>query len=215
MLEENEEVPSWMNDYNMFDDDSQLRLIEENKKIIENSRVKIEDAKAALERNNRYKSVLYTSGDQLVSVVFEILQDMIGCDLSSFIDIKKEDFLFEIGDKVFIGEIKGISTNVKSANISQLDVHIQTYLDNHEDKTLDDIVALLIINHQRNKPLAQREDVQIDQINIACRNKSLILETITLLKMFEKYLKKELTREKCIHLLEETQGILKLNDKVS
>ena len=45
---------------------------------------------------------------------------------------KKEDFNFEIDDKVFIGEIKGVTSNVKNANVSQLDTHVQNYIDEHE-----------------------------------------------------------------------------------
>ena len=66
------------------------------------------------------KSVLYTNGDELVQVVFEILEELLGCDLSQFVDLKKEDFLFTIEDTTFIGEIKGVNSNVKNPNITQL-----------------------------------------------------------------------------------------------
>mgnify|MGYP000355684638 CR=1 FL=1 len=94
----------------------------------------IECSQNKLADNMRLKSILYTSGDRLVEVVFEILEELMGCDLSGFVDNKKEDFLFEIDDNVFIGEIKGVRHNVKNENISQLDVHFQGYLDEHEEK---------------------------------------------------------------------------------
>ena len=132
---------------------------------------------------------------------------MLGWDLSSFEDVKKEDFNYITEDKIFIGEIKGITSNVKSANVSQLDVHVQEYLDNHEQE-MRNIVSLLIIDHQRNKPLNTREPVHNIQINLAKRNGSLIVETSTLLKMFDKYLKGDLTREECLELLSNQTGLL-------
>ena len=134
---------------------------------------------------------------------------MLGCDLSDFYDKKREDFKFEIGGKTFIGEIKGITPNVKKANISQLDVHVQEFLDENKD-IKGDVVALLIINHQRNKSLEDREPVMEDQIKLAERNGSLIVETITLLKLFEQYLNKVKTREECITILEKNKGLLRI-----
>ena len=134
---------------------------------------------------------------------------MLGCDLSEFHDKKKEDFNFKIGEKIFIGEIKGVTPNVKKANVSQLDVHVQEFLD--ENETADEnVVALLIINHQRNKPLENREVVMEEQIKLAERNGSLIVETITLLKLFEQYLSNEKTREECIDILEDNKGLLSI-----
>jgi len=40
-----------------------------------------------LDKNNEYKSILYTQGDELVKVVFEIIEQMFGCDLSNFEEI--------------------------------------------------------------------------------------------------------------------------------
>ena len=92
-------------------------------------------------------------------------------------------------------------------NVSQLDVHVQNYLDDHEEDK-DKITSLLIIDHQRNRPLSEREPVHNIQINLAKRNGSLIVETITLLKLFEKYLDNTLTREKCIEILSINTGLL-------
>lgn len=210
LINEKQEIPEWIRGENMFDDKKQLEIIEENNNHIKEAQYNIDEAMKIIRRNEKYKSILYTSGDELVSVVFEILQDMLGCNLSSFVDDKKEDFHFELNDKIFIGEIKGITSNVKSQNVSQLDVHVQGYLDVHEDKTQDNIVALLIIDHQRNKPLNEREEVHDIQVSLAKRNNSLIIETITLLRMFEKYLNGSFSRDKCIELLIENNGKLEI-----
>ncbi len=170
-----------------------------------------ENISAAIERlnkNNEYKSILFTNGDELIKVVFEILEIMLGWDLSHFVDLKKEDFLFEMEDIVFIGEVKGVTSNVKNENVSQLEVHYQGYLEEHEEIDDKQVKALLIINHQRNKPLEQREPVHERQINLANKYESLIVETATLLRMFEKYLGGNLSREECLELLKTNKGIL-------
>ncbi len=131
-------------------------------------------------------------------------------EITMFEDVKKEDFCFEILGTTFIGEIKGVNHNVKNENISQLDVHYQSYFDEHEDVSPNDVKALLIMNHQKNKPITNREEVHEQQIKLAERNGSLIIETPVLLKLFEEYLRGNKTREECISLLREAQGLLEL-----
>ena len=193
----------------MFDDEQQFVTIEKNRQAIKTAENNIANAMEKIDKNNEYKSILYTTGEELVKVVFEILENMLGCDLSQFEDKKKEDFSFEQDGIVYIGEIKGISSNVKSQNISQLELHHQGFMDEHpeiEDKNLRQI---LIINHQRNMALQKRDPVDKKQIELASKYGSLIVETGILLKMFERYKKEELTREECFALLEQN-GVLEL-----
>ena len=193
----------------MFDDEKQLQIIDEKQSIIKKANDDIGKAMEVIHRNERYKSILYTSGDELVEVVFEIIEQIMGCDLSEFIDKKKEDFNFQIGEKIFIGEIKGITPNVKKANVSQLDVHVQEYLDEN-DCDIDNIVSLLVINHQRTKPLKDRDIVHGEQIKLAQRNGSLIVETVTLLKMFEQFLSGQISKKECIDMFINEKGLLKI-----
>ena len=193
----------------MFDDNTQLHIIKENNDMIKTAQENISNAMEVIDKNNRYKSILYTTGDKLVEVVFEILQEMLGCDLSEFTDKKKEDFKFTLGDKVFIGEIKGVTPNVKKANVSQLDVHVQEYMDDN-DEQVENIIALLIIDHQRGKAIAEREKVHEEVIKLAERNGSLIVDTMALLRLFEQYTLNEKSREECIELLESNTGLLEI-----
>lgn len=209
LLEEKEEEPEWMKTFNMFDDDKQLSVIEENNKVIKKSHENIDNALDAINQNKEYKSILHTNGDELVRVVFKILEQILQCDLSKFKDEKKEDFAFEIENKHFVGEIKGVTSNVRSEHVSQLDVHYQSYLETNNLNN-DDVCALLIINHQRSKPLTNREPVHEIQINLAKRNGSLIIETFTLLKLFEKYKNKEIENSECIDILFNSNGLLEL-----
>lgn len=210
LIKENVDMPSWMEELKMFDDKKQYDIIRENNEIIKTSQSNIDLALEIIENNNRYKSILYTSGNELVSVVFEILEDMLGCDLQSFEDKKKEDFLFSIGTHIFIGEIKGVNHNVKSENVSQLDVHYQSYLENHPETDEKDVHALLIMDHQKKKPVYNREPVHDNQIALAKRNGCLIVDTYTLLKVYEKYRSGVLMREECIRLFADNTGLLKI-----
>ena len=210
LLTEKESIPEWLEEMKMFDDNIQLGIIEHNNQIINDANDAIRMAVQSIEKNKRYKSVLYTNGEELVEVVFEILTEMLGCDLSGFEDLKNEDFLFEIENHIFIGEIKGVNHNVKSENVSQLDVHYQRYLDEHPDIDEKNISAILIMNHQKNKPVLIREPIHVNQINLAKRNGSLIIDTLTLLKVFEKYRNNEMDREQCIELFKNCKGLLKV-----
>ena len=191
----------------MFDDIRQIDVIRENREKIQEAQNAIKAAEDIMSQNERYKSILYTSGDKLVEVVLDILGQMLEYDFSAFEDKKKEDFLAEIGEDVFIGEIKGVNHNVKSENISQLDVHYQSYLED-SGKDENHVFALLIMNHQKNKDLTKREPVHENQVKLAKRNGSLIIDTFVLLKLFEKYKSEEISREYCMQLLKNNTGIL-------
>jgi hypothetical protein len=123
LLSTEEQAPEWIQDIEMFDDKEQKEKIESNNNIIQSAKTDIETCNAALKQNASWKSILYTSGQQLVNSVFEMLESLLQCDLSDFVDEKHEDFNISKDDITFVGEIKGVSTNVKNGNISQLEVH--------------------------------------------------------------------------------------------
>lgn len=213
LLSEKEEIPEWVRTIKMFDDNAQSGIIEDNHATIQTALENIEAAQKVLDKNNEYKSILYTKGDELVRVVFEMIEQMFGCDLSGFEDKYDEDFLFQADGVTFIGEIKGVSHNIKSDNISQLERHYQNYLEEHEEEE-GKIKALLIMNHQKNKPLQEREPVHERQVSLAKRNGSLIIETPVLLKLFEKYRMGELDRKKWLEAVKENTGLLHVEDVV-
>lgn len=214
LMDERQEIPDWMKHYPMFDDEKQNSSIAEWERQIEGLQEKIDKSKEILSQNDRMKSVLYKTGDPLVEIVFEILQELLGCDLSEFVDEKKEDFLFQVNDVIFIGEIKGVNHNVKNENISQLDVHYQSYLDDHEITKEIKVKALLIMNYQKNKEPNQRDQVKETQINLAKRNGSLIIDTLTLLRVLEKYRDGKITRNEILAMLAEQTGILVLDENI-
>ena len=98
LIHENVDVPQWMEGIHMFDDIRQIDVIRESREKIQEAQNAIKAAEDIMSQNERYKSILYTSGDKLVEVVLDILGQMLGYDFSVFEDKKKEDFLAEIGD---------------------------------------------------------------------------------------------------------------------
>lgn len=202
-------TPNWIKDINFYDDEEQKEIVRSTNEEISQLYQKINEAESQLEKNLYYKSILFENGDNLVKPVSEILENFTGVSLADFIDEKKEDFKLRLSDVTFIGEIKGITSNVKNEHISQLDVHCQTYADFLEETSkVENIKGILIINPLRNKPLTEREEVHENQIKLAQRNESLIITTETLLEMFSCFLKNDITREEIINLLKTKIGIL-------
>ena len=208
-----QDKPDWVDEIIFFDDERQTQIIEDNKVRIHDAETRIREAKKRLDDNSRIKSILYTNGSELVDVVFEIIGNMFDYDLTGFIDEKKEDFCIQKDNYTLIGEIKGITSNVKSENVSQLDVHYQHYQDKlAEEGRTENVYQVLVINPLRKKPLSEREPVHDIQIDLAKRNGSLIIETSTLLRMYEKFMNGELTIEDCEHLILHNVGLLREED---
>lgn len=208
LFNDKQEVPNWIKDLHMFDDKSQLEIINCQNDIIIDANKKVDEANNKLQINDKFKSILYTNGDKLVEIVLEILAEMLDVSFAGFKDLKKEDFNVEIDDTIFIGEVKGVSSSIKSIHVSQLDVHFNGFKEEYlGNKT---IKALLIINHQRDVALSIRNPIHQIQIDLAIRNDSLIVETLTLLKLFEKFKNGEYTSEKIRDLFKNSNGLLNI-----
>lgn len=213
LVENKIEIPDWLVEYKFFNDNELLDSLKNEEERLRNVSKIIENIKNQLNENMSYKVALISSGDELVSIVFDILQEILSCDLSDFEDKKNEDFLIQKTDVTFIGEIKGITSNVKSEHVSQLDVHYQGYLDKlQETNSEENVKALLIINPFRNKPIDVRDEIHINQINLAERNGSLIITANVLLNLFEKYKHNEINSDSIVNLLKEKTGLLTEND---
>ena len=211
IIEDSKNYPEWLFEIEKFDDKAQKDLISCNNERIASLKEENTRATDKLDENMRFKSILANNGQPLVSVVFEILEKMLSYDLSQFKDENKEDFLIKIGNLTFIGEIKGVTSNVKSEHISQLDVHYQGYIENLPSDSPEKVYSLLIINPFRTKPLGEREPVHENQIKLARRNQSLIITTELLLTLFEKHLRNEISTEKIKELFTTQIGLIDLS----
>ena len=207
------EAPDWMNKVMLFDDAEQSKNIEENEVQIKCCQESIAESKDKLSQNSRFKSILYTSGDELVDVVKDIFSKIFDVDFSGFKDKKKEDFTFTFNNKIFIGEIKGVNQNIKTTNLAQLDLHFTNFIEEgSDDLDANNIHKLLVMNHQKDKDLKSRIPVDQQQIDMA-KNKyeSLIIETVELLEMYDKFTREEMTQEECFNLICQN-GILKVKN---
>ena len=203
-----QQFPEWLKDVEFFDDNEQKANKLKGEQDKQNAIELIKKSEDNILKNLKYKSILTETGNNLVSVVFDILEQILNCDLSSFKDKKKEDFLIDKGDVIFIGEIKGINTNVKSANISQLDVHYQNYMEeSYGENNTAEVVPLLIIATFRDKPLNEREPVQDQQIKLANRNGCTIITTDVLLFIYDLFLKRKISSEDIISKLKDKVGL--------
>lgn len=210
---DNNNTPSWLEEMNAFDDEALKEKIKECGDRIDELKKTIESNKNKISDNNYYKEMLVCSGDELVERVFKTLEELLGINLKSFVDEKGPDFVFQLNECVYVGEIKGINTNVKNANISQINVHESNYIDELEEKgkAIPTIKKLLIINHQRNKPLGEREPINDNQIKLAENNGVLIIETISLLKLLERFRNNKISKEIVIDLFGNNIGKLSID----
>lgn len=204
-----ESCPEWLYEVDFNDDKVHENIIDCNNEKIKSLQQEIEISKQFLEKNMYYKSILFTNGDRLVNVVFEILEKILDCDLSNFKDERKEDFLITNNAITFIGEIKGVTSNVKNEHISQVDVHYQSYVDKLQETGLtENVKQLLVINPFRTREVSIREEIHENQINLAKRNGCLIIPTEILLFVFERFLKNEFSAKHIIEVFSANDGVL-------
>ena len=207
-------IPKWLNDYNFLDDDEQKQKVEYYQKQMIESKEQIEIANKKIEDNLRYKKVLITSGDELVNIVFDMLEDIFDISLKNYEEVKKEDFLFEIGNYTYIGEIKGVSDSVKRGYVSQTNSHRDNYCDNLDDKELKNkkTKAILIINYQRKRAIEDRDDIDKEVIKYAKKLDILIIDSKTFLTLYE-YIKQDYNcKKKVIDLINNSIGLLNINE---
>ncbi|MBE5745292.1 MAG: hypothetical protein E7355_04065 [Clostridiales bacterium] len=210
LVEQRQIVPQWLIDFECFNDKEQKDKSARNKEKIQKLNEEINQANEILNQNLYYKTVLTETGEPLVKIVFEMLGRLLNYDLSHFADKKDEDFRITIDDSIFIGEIKGINTNVKKVNVSQVDTHCKNCEDEFEDETKK-VKGLLVINHQRDKNITEREAVNPNTISLAEKYEILIIPTIDLLRIYEQYIAGELTTERIIDQFKKQTGLIDIS----
>ena len=194
LVKESIDIPEWVKDYSFFDDNVLQKALDQKEKQLALVEESIKEIKQKIDSNLRYKSILVDTGDGLVKTCFEMLQEILECDLSKYVDEKKADFIIKKESITFVGEIKGISSNVKRGNISQVQRHCADYQDKlDEDEKTENVKGLLIITYQREKALNDREPIHVNVIEDAKKNDILIVTTDEFLKLFEQFLKGEKT----------------------
>ncbi len=215
LIKEDVEYPDWVYKYEFNDDIIQNNNIEQAKEQIKLQKEIIDKANQKLQQNLHYKSILYNNSNALVTVVFEILEYIFDISLADFNDEQREDFLFVKDDITFIGEIKGVTSNVKYEHISQLEVHYSKYLDNLQEQNKNEkIKKILIMNYERTKDIMIRDEINQMQIDLAKKNETLIIDTKSLLSIYEKTLQGELEKSNIIDYIKNNSGLIEL-DKIN
>lgn len=216
LVQDRLETPDWLVALDFFDDSTQKSSIAENEARIVELNEQIELSKQKIKENLKYKSILVTSGDELVKVVFEMLEKIFSYDLSKFIDEKREDFIIEKDGFSFVGEIKGVNSNVKYGNVSQTETHCKNYMDVLESENRKSTVkGILIINTFRKTPLDKREPVNQVQIDLAKKYDILIITTETFLKLYEMLIDGDVNGELIENILKTKTGLLGVSDFIS
>lgn len=206
-----ESIPDWFDEIEMFDDKEQKLQIKENEDKIKSLEEDITTAENKLKENNYYKSILYKQGKPLVKVVFKMLEEMLNCDLSKFKDVYKEDFLLEFDDVTFIGEIKGVNSNVKNRHLSQLDDHVSDREDYLKENNLEENIKPLLIENTfiEIKP-SEREEVDDATIEKAKEKyQSLIITSIPFLELYQSFKNGEITTEEIKNRFKDEIGLFK------
>ena len=198
-------APEWISNIEYFSNRSYLS---EKDEILK----QLDVLEKEISKNNRFKSILYSNGDELVGVVKEILVDIFKLPDSHFTDVKKEDFRFECGDINFIVEIKGINTNVKDSNIAQCKKHVTDLIAEDDTKSPDNVKGLLIINPQRNIEPSKREPIHANQISYATKDGILIITTLELLKLYQAYTKDGTVSNACFDTFKNNVGEFKFEE---
>ena len=207
--EEKENIPEWVINYNFFNDSKlkEVKILIETE--ISKKNLELKENTEELEKNNYYKSILFSTGGNLVKIIIKILEEIFEIDLSNFIDINQEDMLIELDDIAFIIEIKGVSGSVKNQYISQVDLHLQKYKDDNPEKKAK---SLLIINPERCKKIEERNEIHQNAIDLAIRNETLIITTEIFLKLYEQFRLEIINKNDIKKMLEENKGILTLGN---
>lgn len=206
-----ESIPDWFDEIEMFDDKEQKLQIKENEDKIKSLEEDITTAENKLKENNYYKSILYKQGKPLVKVVFKMLEEMLNCDLSKFKDVYKEDFLLEFDEVTFIGEIKGVNSNVKNRHLSQLDDHVSDREDYLKENNLEENIKPLLIENTfiETKP-SEREEVDDATIEKAKEKyQSLIITSIPFLELYQSFKNGEITTEEIKNRFKDEIGLFK------
>lgn len=205
---ERSDIPNWFNGLEYFDD---VALKNKRNELLDIYR-QIEDIDRRIDKNNKFKSILYSNGDELIDVVKEILVDIFKLQDDHFIDVKKEDFRFKFRDINFIVEIKGINTNAKNSNIAQCKKHVTDFLIAEDTVSPNNVKGLLIINPQRDIEPSKREPIHADQINYAKSEGILIITTLELLKLYQAYTKDEAVINKYFETFKKNIGEFKFEE---
>lgn len=200
------EKPDWIVDINIGND---IQLKEDiNSKLNQINKIndEISEIKKILDINDKYKSILYSSGVVLQKEVINILSILFGVS-NEFDDKCEEDFHFQFNEVDFIIETKGLNGDVNGKHVMEAIAHKVVFDDQNKDEI--ESKCIFIVAHNRMKKISDRNQINDRQKQIAECNKCLIIETPILLKIYDDYSLGKIDRDKIFDLFYENNGVLK------
>lgn len=208
-LTKNETIPKWLENISFYDDYIYREKINECIDEINKLNIVIEENREKLNNNLKYKSILYSSGNSLSEQINKMLKEIFELN-DEFIDVYEEDFNFKAGGITFVVETKGLNNEVSGQNVSDAYNHLIIYEDNLEKNGIEEeSKCLFFVANERFKEPKERNQIKERQITIAKRNKTLIIETTTFYKIFEDFIKEEITVEEILEMFIQNTGLLK------
>ena len=184
----------WLANVQIINDEELNNQYLKNEEQLKNIQKQQQDIQNEIEKNNYYKALLYYSGEKLVDVVENILEEMLNVKIYDK-DLKKQDLHFKLDTTNMLVEIKGVNHPFQRDNISQVKRHIKDFAEEHEIYGADvdkKCKGVLILNpyslHDLKEKISKKfyskeviEDIKYENI---CT-----LDTITLLNYYSKWKK--------------------------
>lgn len=206
--------PEWINKINFYTDKECKGKISEINREINDLKAKKGKLEDELKENDKYKTILYESGDILAKQVNDMLSKIFEYDMSQFKDTYEEDGCIKLEDITFIIETKGVNNEISGRNISDACNHLIVYEDKLEEKGItENVKCLFIVAYERNKPLDERTKIKNRIETIAKANNTLIIDTRILLNIFEDFLNNKINKEEIKEIFKNNKGILDYKSK--
>lgn len=190
--EESEEAVEWLNNITILDDVKIREKLNINNQKVEKLLKEKENLESKIEKNEYYKSILYSSGDKLVEVVKAILEEMLNIIVDD-IDLKKQDLYFNLDKKSILVEVKGVNHPFQRDNISQVKRHVKDYAEENQiygadvDKNCKGVLILNPYSKHDLKEKISKDFYSQEVIADAEYEKVCTLDTLTLLNYYSKW----------------------------
>ena len=101
---------------------------------------------------------------------------------------------------------------IKYEHISQLEVHYSKHLDDLQElNKTEQIKKILIMNYERTKDISLRDDINQMQIDLAIKNETLIIDTKSLLTLYERGLQGKVSNSTIVKYIVNNSGLIDIN----
>ena len=190
--EESEQIVDWLNNIIILDDVEIREKLNINNQKVEKLQKEKENLENKIEKNEYYKSILYSSGDKLVEVVKVILEEMLNITVDDT-DLKRQDLYFNLDTKNILVEVKGVNHPFQRDNISQVKRHVKDYAEENQiygadvDKNCKGVLILNPYSKHDLKEKISKDFYSQEVIADAEYEKVCTLDTLTLLNYYSKW----------------------------